>query len=341
MMRDMDEDVPNAEGDEAHDSAREPAEPRRRRRRSALEPTEPATPRRIGDVGGGARTPSGGEGERSLRTARSTGRERPSERARAKETSKVAPRARGGLGRRPAPTAPDDEPAELPARAAVTALEQHGRKDGRYVVRLEGVPSATVSAEIVDRLGLGVGRVLARAQLEALRDAAGALQTYDRALNLLAFRARSAADLRRRLVQKGEPAAYADRAIERLTELGLLNDSDYARQVARGKLLGAGASKRRLQQELFRRGVARSTADEAIADVLEDEAVDEDATVERLARRKLRALEKLDAPTRRRRLYGFLARRGYDSQVIRRAMARVLSADDADAVSDDGGEIED
>jgi regulatory protein len=45
--------------------------------------------------------------------------------------------------------------------------------------------------------------------------------------------------------------------------------------------------------------------------------------VERAARRKLRSLAKLDPATRRRRLYAFLARRGYDGEDIRRTMAAV------------------
>ena len=324
----MTSDVHDEHDDEGADAPRDP----RRRRPGSHAPVEAATPTRLGDVGGDRAAPRDRTAPRadvSAEAVPSRARERPGRRG-------------GGFGRRSARPAAE-EPVELPAHARITALEEHGRKAGRYTVRLEGVPSTTVSAEIVERLSLGVGRVLERAQLERLRDAAAALRTYDRALNLLAFRARSSADLRRRLVQKGESPAFADQAIERLTSLGLLDDAAYARQVTRSKVLGAGASKRRLQQELFRKGVARPVADEAIAEVLEDESIDEDATVEKLARRKLRSLEKLDPASRRRRLYGFLARRGFDSQVIRRAMSKVLGADDAEAldgVEDDDGTVE-
>ena len=53
--------------------------------------------------------------------------------------------------------------------------------------------------------------------------------------------------------------------------------------------------------------------------------MDADAILERVATRKLRSLERLDEPTRRRRLYEFLARRGYDSDDIRRVMDRLLT----------------
>lgn len=229
-----------------------------------------------------------------------------------------------------------EEAEEAPlAPARIKAIEEHGRKAGRFTVRLEGVRSATVSADLVDRLGLREGIVLQVPQLQALRDAAAFLRTYDRALNLLASRACSSTELRRKLVEKGEPAPLADQAIERLKELGLLNDEEYARQVARGRLLG-GASKRRVQQELWRRGVARETVDDAVAEVVEQEEVDEESAAVKVARRKAATLMKVDAPTRRRRLYGFLARRGYDHAAIRVALAKVLDASEVDALEGDG-----
>jgi regulatory protein len=212
----------------------------------------------------------------------------------------------------------------------VTGIVESPRKDGRYVVQVDGKANATVSLDILDQLQLRVGAELDPGREAALQEAAAALQTYDRALNMLAFQARSARDLRRRLVQKGETEAHVDRAIERLAANGLVDDAQYARQLARSKVLGQGASKRRLQQEMFKRGVARDVADEAIAEVLEDEGVDQGELVERVARKKARSLAKLDAPTRRRRLYAFLARRGYEGDDIRRALKTVLNADEAE-----------
>ncbi len=217
----------------------------------------------------------------------------------------------------------------------VTGIVESARRDGRFVVEIEGKPGPTVSIEIIDRLGLRIGVAVEETKLAALEAEAAALQTYDRALNLLAFRARSARELRRRLVQKGEDAALADAAIARLVERGLLDDADFARQLTRSKVLGAGASKRRVQQELFRKGVARETADAAIADVFEDEQVDEQAIVDEAARKKARSLAKLDLATRRRRLYGFLARKGYDGDRIRAAMDAALGGGGAPGGDDE------
>lgn len=144
---------------------------------------------------------------------------------------------------------------------------------------------------------------------------------------MLEARARAVTELRRLLIKKGEPVAEVDAAIERLRSSGLLDDANFARQLTRSKALGAGLSRRRIQQELAKRGVAREVSDEAIEDVFEVEGVETDASIDRLARKKLRTLTNVDGPTRKRRLYGFLARRGYDNDDIARALRVVLESD--------------
>ena len=145
--------------------------------------------------------------------------------------------------------------------------------------------------------------------------------TYDRALDLLAIRARSVSELRRKLIQKGEEPAAVDEAISKLIDQKLLDDAEFARQFARSKVVGAGASRRRISAELARKGVARSVADTAIDELGDTEGIDVSAAIHRVAEKKWRSLAKLDAETARRRLYGFLARRGFNPDEIRSAIA--------------------
>ena len=161
--------------------------------------------------------------------------------------------------------------------------------------------------------------------------------TYDRALDMLEARSRAVTELRRLLIKKGEPPDDVDAAIERLRAAGVLDDANFARQLTRSKAVGGGHSRRRIQQELAKRGVARDVSDDAIEEVFEDEGVDESETIERAARKKLRTLAGLDTATRKRRLYGFLARRGYNSDAIARVLRLVLERndDESDQMSDE------
>jgi regulatory protein len=164
--------------------------------------------------------------------------------------------------------------------------------------------------------------------------------TYARALDMLEARARAVTELRRLLIKKGEPPEEVDAAIERLRAAGVLDDANFARQLTRSKALGGGHSRRRIQQELAKRGVARDVSDEAIEEVFEEEGIDEAAAIERVARKKLRLLGGLDLATQKRRLFGFLARRGYDSDAIARVLRVVLTPTD-DENDEASGQVSD
>jgi len=146
------------------------------------------------------------------------------------------------------------------------------------------------------------------------------LSAYDYALSLLAARPYATRALHKKLIQKEYPAADADDAIRRLVQNGLLNDEKFAEQYARSKILSTGASKRRLTQDLYRKGIKGDVASTAIANVIEDEEIDTAAVIERVARKKLAQLGDLEPLVIRRRLFAFLARRGYDVDEIKRVV---------------------
>ena len=215
----------------------------------------------------------------------------------------------------------------------ISALTSDPKQPGRITVEVDGATLGVVFIESLTRLALSVGSAVEGVVLDALTADVAALRTYDRALRLLAARGRSVRELRRRLLMAKEPEAYVDAAIARLEAMGALNDEEYARQVARSQMVGRGHAPRRIKQDLARRGVARDIADRAVETVAAEDAapgsfgaetgVDLSATMERLARKKLRSLTSADPQTRSRRLYAFLARRGYESDDIRRVLSRI------------------
>jgi regulatory protein len=207
----------------------------------------------------------------------------------------------------------------------ISAIIPVTRPPGRFAIVVEGRQVAVLSLEAIERLRLAVGSSIdgfeERIALEARR-----LHTYDRALNVLAFRARSSSELSRTLIRKGEERPDVDWAIARLAEQGLLDDAAFARAFARSKVVGGKQSRRRVQQDLARKGVNRTVAEDAIDTVFEDEAVDQRSIVEEAARKKLRSLAGLEPAVQRRRLYGFLARRGYEIDDIRSVLDAIGSA---------------
>ncbi|HWZ59169.1 MAG TPA: regulatory protein RecX [Gemmatimonadaceae bacterium] len=206
----------------------------------------------------------------------------------------------------------------------VTAIVPHARRPGRFAVAVDGADAATVGIDAIERLALRVGVDVTERLLAALVDETAAVAVYDQAVRLLAGRGYAVAELSRRLKRHGAEARHVAAAIERLTAAGALDDAEYARSLTRSRVRSRGASARRVKQELSRHGVAADVAAEAVEQVFVEEEVDVAAVVERLAQRRAETMRDLDPAVRRRRLYAYLARRGYDADVVRRAVETVI-----------------
>jgi regulatory protein len=147
---------------------------------------------------------------------------------------------------------------------------------------------------------------------------------FDYALALLAARAYTERGMRRKLAQRSYPADECEAALERLVSSGLVDDRRYAIEFARQRLLYGSSSPRRVEQQLAARGIARDVSRAAIAEVSADEPLDTEKTLLRLIRKKLASMGDLDREVKRRRVFAFLARRGFDLDDIKRAIGNEL-----------------
>lgn len=146
-------------------------------------------------------------------------------------------------------------------------------------------------------------------------------------LRQLSMGPRTLAQLRTALSKRNVPPDTAEAVLERFTELGLIDDRAYAEALIRSEAAGGGLSRRRVQHRLREKGVPPDIAAEAIGTIGPD---DEQQAAVDLARRRVARMSGLDAQTVRRRLSGILARRGYNPDTVRTAVAAAMDADPHD-----------
>ncbi len=129
-------------------------------------------------------------------------------------------------------------------------------------------------------------------------------------LRLLTVRARTRAELEGQLTKRGYPDDVNAKVLDRLTDVGLVDDADFAEQWVRSRRANAGKGKRALASELRTKGVDDDVIDQALADI---DAGAERQRAEELVRNKLRREVLADGDEQKvtRRLVGMLARRGY------------------------------
>ena len=150
-----------------------------------------------------------------------------------------------------------------------------------------------------------------------------ARKAYDYALDLLSARAYTTRNLRRKLTQKEYDPAEVEATVDRLVAAGLLDDAKFAREFARQKLTTGGSSVRRVQRALAVRGISPDLARAATDTVIEEEEVDIEQSIEAAAKKKVASMGDLDRDVKRRRLFAFLARRGFEIADIKRTVDRL------------------
>lgn len=207
---------------------------------------------------------------------------------------------------------------------ALTGLAPDPHHPGYCLVEVDRGRFASLPEETVAPLGLEIGEGLSADILERLQAAADEEAAVRAAHRALTRRPYARADLGRRLVLKQHPPAAVDRALARLAAQGLLDDRRFAEhftatQAARGR------GPARLVSDLRRQGVERRVAEETVRATLVDEGVDPSAAARRVAARRAAQLGGLPVPVKRRRLLAYLARRGYEGQLVREVVEEVVA----------------
>ena len=189
----------------------------------------------------------------------------------------------------------------------------------RFLARFDTGEELRTTLAVVTDFHLRSGKELTSQELDALRAASERSRCRQRALRIIGARAMSVKELTDRLKEKGESPENAEDAAAWLQEMHLLDDAQYAAMCVR-HYAAKGYGKRRICDELYRRGIDRELWDAAL-----DELPETDDTVDRLLGAKLRGDV---SPEGLQRAQGYLLRRGYSWDEIRAATERYLSGKD-------------
>ena len=152
-------------------------------------------------------------------------------------------------------------------------------------------------------------------------------QAKDACLRLLTDRARSRSELETKLSGRGFEPEIIAKVLDRLQEIGLIDDADFATQWVHSRHTYSGKGKRALAVELRLKGIDQDTASEALSQI---DPEDERERAAELVRRKLKNKPVDDRDKVTRRLVSMLARKGYSAgmsyEVVKAEMAAVTDS---------------
>ncbi len=153
----------------------------------------------------------------------------------------------------------------------------------------------------------------------------GSMSPMDYAMKYLALKDRTVSEMQTYLDGKDFGEADVDATVERLKELGLLDDRRYAQRYVETRLATKPVSQRHLYEQMKGHGIPEEDIREAM-ELTDDDAERENALA--VARKFARQFAELEPEKRRMRVLSRLQARGYSYDVSRQALETALSEED-------------
>jgi len=209
----------------------------------------------------------------------------------------------------------------------VTGIIRKKGREKQVQIFLDGKYACTLLAELILKEGIKTGQELSVSQLETLSGKDRRQRCLNTAVRYIGYRPRSAAEIKQRLHRHGYDTESVEMALSTLKKQGLADDAAFARFWIDNRESFSPRSRRLAALELSRKGLSNDIIEQVIGEINESESA------YRAALGKARRLSSADYIDFRRRLGGYLGRRGFGYDVIKETVDRVWRERSGKAVS--------
>ena len=199
----------------------------------------------------------------------------------------------------------------------ITRLAAGKSREKRVNVYLDGKYAFSLLAEVVLKEGLRVGQELSDSEQQRLTGVDRYQRCLNAAIRFLAYRPRSEAETRERLKKHGYSSDVTERALTRLKEQGLVDDTAFARFWKDNRESFSPRSRRLTRLELRKKGLDTDVIEQVVSEV------DDSKSAYQAALSKARRLSSTDYQVFRRKLGDYLGRRGFNYGIIKETVDRV------------------
>lgn len=203
----------------------------------------------------------------------------------------------------------------------ITAKQGRGTK---IHIHIDGEYLLTVDEDFWFSSGYVSGDEIDDGDLVAFKEAAGSRLAFNSAMFSLDMRDHSEREIRQKLSRKYDENSV-DTAVEKLLDLGLVNDRRYAELLTRELFERKRYGKNRVRSELYRKGIASEIVNEVLEEYENENEPDNVQTIVDIIEKKY--YNKLIDEKSRQKVVAAIVRLGYSFSDIRQAM-REFSSDE-------------
>jgi regulatory protein len=199
----------------------------------------------------------------------------------------------------------------------ITTIKKMPGRQKRAQIFVDGKPIMSLSGEILQKKRITEGTEIGDAEVANLAQAEQSRRCVEAATRLLIYRPRSEAELKKRLLQRKFAPDMVEATIVKMREQGLIDDAAFARFWTENREAFRPRSRRMTALELKQKGIDNEIIDKVVS------SLDDEASAYEVALKKGRSLAGLEYETFRRRLGGFLTRRGFNYEITSQTLARL------------------
>jgi regulatory protein len=197
----------------------------------------------------------------------------------------------------------------------ITAIKQQVKRADRYSVYVDDEYSFSLSEAALLESKINRGQELTKGQVREYQKLSSEDKLYNQSLRYVAMRPRSEWEIRFYLEKKKDaPPALADTILNKLSNIGLIDDLKLAQAIVSDRRLLCPTSRRKLQADLKKKRIA----DNLIEQALGTEAEDEQSALREVIVRKRRQTKYQDD----QKLMQYLARQGFRYDDIKAALGK-------------------
>lgn len=203
----------------------------------------------------------------------------------------------------------------------ITDIQVEGKCASRKLLFLDGEQFGSVDSDLIPKFGLRIGLEIEEGVLQKLIEADEGMRAKKYAADCLIDQTYSKVQMVEQLEHKGFGQKVIDTTLEDLEQRGHIKDEKYAKNWVNRRQRSKPRGKKMLKYELTNKGIDKTTVNRVVEGI---DAAEEAGLALEVAQKQAKRYKSLPPDVAKRRMHGFLLRRGFDYETIQRVIERVL-----------------
>lgn len=207
--------------------------------------------------------------------------------------------------------------------SSISSIQVQKKNTYRYSIFVEDQFLIGVSDSTLVHFSLSKGAILSPSIFHEILEKEDKWAIREYLIRLLGRRDHSRNELSLKAIKKGFDQKHVEPILDELTQKKYINNSAFARKFALDKFRFNKWGIHRIKAELKSKGLIDKEIDLACSNLDKKEII---TTIEQLVNKNKRKFKRTDTFKRKKKIFDFLIRKGYDSNVILRLMPKLLES---------------